>query len=122
MVILFEQVYSGGSKMPNKIDYTSIEMVHGSIWFCQNGFYERSSVLAYQPFRQLVQSYPTFEAAIAEHPEAEVIDCEYERHVERASVPDCAPDWFDPSFAGEVWREDDWTDVDRDFWREDAEI
>jgi hypothetical protein len=86
-----------------KIDYTTIEEIHGHFWYCQNGFYDRSSVLAYQPFRQLVRSYHTIEEAIAAHPDAEVIDyCSYEQE-HYHHVPSYLP--VDSEICGEVWDE-----------------
>lgn len=82
----------------------TIERAHKNIWLCLRGTYGPSSVLAGEDFRQLVKPYNTLEEAVAENPNAEVdLDAGYEP----SSMSDIAPDWFDPSAAGETWNEED---------------
>lgn len=84
--------------------YMSIEKVHDTIWVCQHGVYERSSVLAGQDYRQLVKPFDTVEEAKAEFPEAKVDLEGYDPlPFELSSV---APDWFDEANAGERWNDD----------------
>ena len=83
----------------------SIEFVHKNWWLCQRGIYERSSVLAGEDFRQLCKPYKSLDEAKADNPGVKVSD-------EDAPVPAelsiNAPNWFDPSDAGESWGEDDY--------------
>ena len=87
----------------SKVEYTTIEQVHGDFWFCQHGVYERGSVLEGQHRRQLCEAFDTLEDAVSAHPEAEVMDCAYER---ADYMPEVAPEWFDPDYCGERWSED----------------
>jgi len=89
--------------MPKTLTIT-IENVHNSWWLCQRGTYDRSSVLAGQEFRQLTKHYNTLDEAKAENPGVEVVDW----YAPQVIIPETAPDWFDPSDAGEVWSEEDY--------------
>lgn len=90
--------------MSKTIEYTSIEIVHDSYWYCQHGVYGSDSVLAGQDFRQLVSHYDSLELAVQAHPEARV---DLQGYKPENYMPDCAPDWFDPLYAGESWREEE---------------
>ena len=87
-------------------DTYTIEPDHqyGDFAVYQHGVYPRSSVLAGQPRRRLVESFPTVEAAKAAHPTAEV--CEHSTAIPAPMLPSTPPDWFDPDAAGEHWDED----------------
>lgn len=84
----------------------TIEPVHGKIWVCQHGIYDEDSVLAGQPYRQLMRCYPTVDDALRDYPDAKVE--EDETYVPRAEAPKEPPAWFDPLDAGEAWSEDDY--------------
>lgn len=74
-------------------------------WLVAHGTYEESSVLAGQPRWMLCRWYATIEEATIRNPNVEILD-----HVtdDRINLPEIAPDWFDPTNAGEVWHEDDY--------------
>ncbi len=68
------------------------------------GVYEESSVLAGSEKRSYVAGGFTSKAeAKAAYPDATVSGSQYREVV----IPHTAPDWFDPSAAGEVWAEED---------------
>lgn len=67
--------------------------------------YERGSVLEGQEKRSALGTYPTLEAAQAEHPDARYEGGSGYREV---SVPHTPPDDFDPGYAGEVWDDEDY--------------
>jgi len=76
---------------------------HGDVNVYEHGEYERWSVLAGQPRRSFRGAYATVEAALVDYPDAEVL--EHSTKTETI-IPDNPPDWFDPSAAGEQWKED----------------
>lgn len=65
-----------------------------------HGEYEEWSVLAGQPRRVFLDSFPSVEEAIAKYPLAQVLN--YSTKVQHY-MPDTPPDWFDPLDAGEEW-------------------
>ena len=67
------------------------------------GTYEESSVLAGQTKRVFLDDFDTVEEAKAAYPNANESGLP-----ERARVPENPPSWFDPSYAGEAWSEDDY--------------
>lgn len=84
----------------------TIEPSEKGWWVCQRGTYSRSSVLAGQSFRQLVQFFNSPEEAQEAYPKA-IIDRDGTKP-EPVEVSRLAPDWFDPLDAGEVWSEDEY--------------
>jgi hypothetical protein len=70
----------------------------------RHGVYEQSSVLAGSPKRTFLDSFETVEAAQAKYPQAEVRGFSTKVHFEMPRTP---PDWFDPTFCGEVWSEEE---------------
>ena len=71
-----------------------------------HGEYERSSVLAGQPKRTLVDVFDSIEEAQRQYPNAEVLDAG--SAYPSAQMPSEPQDWFDPMDAGEAWGEDDY--------------
>ena len=71
----------------------------------EHSVYERGSVLEGLPKRTYVDSFLSIEAATAAHPTAEVLS--YSTKEQGNPLPETAPDWFDPTYAGERWGEDD---------------
>ena len=69
----------------------------------EHSVYERGSVLEGLPKRTFVDSFLSLEAATAAHPTAEVL--EHSTKEQGNPLPEVAPDWFDPSYAGERWGE-----------------
>ena len=69
----------------------------------EHSVYERGSVLEGLPKRTFVDSFLSIEAATAAHPTAEVLD--HSTKEQGNPLPEVAPDWFDPSYAGERWGE-----------------
>jgi hypothetical protein len=97
----------------DRFDRFTIEPHEDEFCVVGHGTYERSSVLAGQDRRTIVDFFATVEEAQAEHPKAEVLD--HSTKVFRGNslgeisgMSDCAPSWFDPSDAGECWHEDDY--------------
>lgn len=75
-----------------------------------HGTYQRSSVLAGRPKRVFLDNFRTVEEAQAAYPDAEVIDgsSRVEGYNAGDLLPQSPPSWFDPTYAGEVWHEDDY--------------
>jgi hypothetical protein len=71
------------------------------VW--EHGEYGPASVLAGNPLRRWVRSYPTVEKAKADWPRARVLDHSTRVPVTVSHTP---PDWFDPANAGERWDDD----------------
>ena len=69
----------------------------------EHSVYERGSVLEGLPKRTFVDSCLSIDAATAAHPTAEVLD--HSTKEQGNPLPEVAPDWFDPSYAGERWGE-----------------
>lgn len=94
------------------VDYYTIEpsVDDDGFWLVAHGTYEESSVLAGQTSRCLTRHYPTVDAAVADNPDAEVIDHSTKDPFAHWSnpLPESPPSWFDPANAGEVWHEDDY--------------
>jgi hypothetical protein len=95
----------GKEKYGERFLWTSVEPMFS--YGRQEGFavyhhfyYEESSVNYPGHGRSGDGVYETIEAAMSEHPKAEVTD-----HCTKPddSMPDNAPDWFDPMDAGEEW-------------------
>ena len=70
----------------------------------EHGVYESGSVLEGLPKRTYVDCYLTLEEAAAAHPTAEVLN--HSTKEQGNPLPEVAPDWFDPTYAGERWNED----------------
>lgn len=70
----------------------------------EHGVYESGSVLEGLPKRTFVDSFLSIEAATAAHPTAEVLN--HSTKEQGNPLPEVAPDWFDPTYAGERWDED----------------
>lgn len=81
----------------------------GEYWVVEHGTYERSSVLAGQYRRTLLEHYATVDAALAAYPRARAVDCSTRRYTDAGSLADASglssnpPAWFDPAVAGECW-------------------
>lgn len=76
-----------------------------------HGVYPEHSVLAGQPSRAHLDMFETLEDARREWPFAEVVSYSTKvRHgdtlEELSGLPECPPDWFDPTAAGERWDAD----------------
>jgi hypothetical protein len=74
-------------------------------WVEMHGEYPRSSVLAGEQFYRKAGHFPTVDAALAEYPDAEVIEHSPGAMLSalRGPMSDCPPDWLDPLDAGESW-------------------
>jgi hypothetical protein len=70
------------------------------------GVYPDSSVLAGQPKRSFVESFDSLEEARENYPAASW-NGEGGTGYAPVSVPSTPPAWFDPSYAGEHWSEED---------------
>lgn len=77
-----------------------MEEADGTTWLVGYGEYPRSSVLAGQPFERLLEPFESLEEAKAKYPTFRV---EAGRSAVQASVPDTAPEGFDPADIGESW-------------------
>ncbi len=96
-------------------DFT-IELRHGKPWLCENGVYERSSVLAGQEFSQLIRPYDSVEEAEREAPKMVEelgypgfkVTTHLDAYHPPAFIPLNPPSDFDPLDAGEAWGEEDY--------------
>ena len=70
----------------------------------EHSVYERGSVLEGLPKRSILVSFLTVGEAVEAYPGALVLD--YSTKEEGNPPPHTAPDWFDPTYAGERWGED----------------
>lgn len=84
-------------------DCFTIERYGDEFLVAGHGTYERSSVLAGQPRRQVLDFYPTLDEAQEAYPEADVLAFNTQSV---ARVPDVAFGGFDPADAGERWDAD----------------
>lgn len=69
------------------------------------GVFPETSVMAGHESRTLIDAFITLEEAVENYPQAIIL----EEHFDADGLPvygDTIPDWFDPSYAGEVWDED----------------
>lgn len=67
------------------------------------GQYPESSVLAGQMYDRVINTYVTMEQAMTDNPNVEI---HYTTSGIRATVPDLAPQGFDPADCGERWYDD----------------
>jgi len=80
----------------NKWEEDKVEVI-------EHGVYPEHSVLAGQARRAYRGTFDTVKDALSEFPDAEVLE---HNTLATASVPQVAPDWFDPADAGERWEEE----------------
>ena len=77
-------------------------------WLIRHGTYGESSVRAGEYCRQKSHWYSTLDEAMNDNPGVEVLD--HTTGIPKgweSPMPDVPPAWFDPSYAGEVWHEND---------------
>ena len=93
------------------ITHYTIEPVHDGVAIFGHGEYPRSSVLAGQARRVVIEYFDTIveaeEYSKSEGLQAEVMEWSTKNPF-GPTVPDIAPSDFDPADAGEVWHEDDY--------------
>lgn len=91
--------------MPKFTEYHTIEPDQrgDGVWVVEHGEYPRSSVLAGQSRRALLQWFQTEEEAQAAFPNAEVLDHSTKNPWAGPMMSDVPEEWFDPLYAGEEW-------------------
>jgi hypothetical protein len=91
----------------SKFDSVTIEPDGDGGWDVYgHGVYPRSSVLAGHPKRNYLEAFKTLDEAVSKYPSADRLD--HSTKVQANPMSDSAPGWFDPTYAGEVWGEEDY--------------